>query len=172
MAEWIPILYEHTVYRAAKADCFRARKGTRPMPLCERKALPHDAGRQFEIMYDGYRLLAAIAIAPLLKDEIGWSDFDRPHKCARREGCYRGADTVAYCVFDLLFPEGKDLREQPMERRKPALPKMLAEPSPGLPYLDIVADGVWLHGHARALGLEGAAQAPRSCERSRHWVKV
>lgn len=35
-------------------------------------------------------------------DDIGRSDFERLHARARRKGWYRGADPVAYCVFDLL----------------------------------------------------------------------
>ncbi len=43
-------------------------------------------------------------------DDIGRSDFERLHARARRKGWYRGADPVAYCVFDLLVGKGKDLR--------------------------------------------------------------
>ncbi|MGN5479544.1 ATP-dependent DNA ligase [Cupriavidus basilensis] len=72
---------------------------------------------------------------------------------------------------------GKDLRGQPIERRKTALRKLLDEPPNGLLYVDSVEDGAWLYGHALTLGLEGvvgkrAGSVYRSGERSRDWIKV
>lgn len=64
-------------------------------------------------------------------DDIGRSDFELLHSRARRKSWYRGADPVAYCVFDLLVRKGRDLREQPIERRKATLQKLLAKPPPG-----------------------------------------
>ncbi|MBB2918194.1 ATP-dependent DNA ligase [Cupriavidus alkaliphilus] len=110
-------------------------------------------------------------------DDIGKSDFERLHARARRKGWYRGADAVAYCVFDLLVGKGMDLRAQPIERRKAVLRKMLAEPPPGLLYVDSVEDGAWLYGHALALRLEGviakrAGSSYQAGERSRDWQKI
>ena len=110
-------------------------------------------------------------------DDIGKSDFERLHKRARRKGWYRGADAVAYCVFDLLVGKGKDLRGQPIERRKAALQKLLAGLPPGMLYVTDVDDGEWLYGHALALGLEGvvgkrAGSVYWSGARSREWVKI
>nr|WP_183292001.1 hypothetical protein [Cupriavidus alkaliphilus] len=110
-------------------------------------------------------------------DDIGKSDFERLHKRARRKGWYRGADAVAYCVFDLLVGKKKDLRGQPIERRKAALQKLLGGLPPGMLYVADVDDGEWLYRHALALGLEGvvgkrAGSVYRSGERSRDWVKV
>lgn len=110
-------------------------------------------------------------------DDIGKSDFERLHARARRKGWYRGADAVAYCVFDLLVGKRKDLRTQPIERRKGALRKLLAEPPPGLLYVDSVDDGAWLYGHALTLGLEGvvgkrAGSIYQSGERSPDWQKI
>jgi bifunctional non-homologous end joining protein LigD len=67
--------------------------------------------------------------------------FERLHARARRRGWYRGAHAVAYCVFDLLVGKGTDLREQPIERRKAALRKLLDDPPAGLLYVDSVEDG-------------------------------
>jgi bifunctional non-homologous end joining protein LigD len=110
-------------------------------------------------------------------DDIGRSDFERLHKRARRKGWYKGADAVAYCVFDLLVGKGKDLRGETLERRKATLRKLLADPPPGMLYVDGVDDGAWLYGHALALGLEGvvakrAGSLYRSGERSRDWMKL
>ncbi|WP_258874508.1 ATP-dependent DNA ligase [Cupriavidus taiwanensis] len=92
-------------------------------------------------------------------DAIGKSDFERLHKRAKRKGWYRGADAVAYCVFDLLVGKKKDLRNQPIERRKAALQKLLASPPPGMLYVADVDDGTWLYGQALRLGLEGCGEA-------------
>lgn len=110
-------------------------------------------------------------------DDIGRSDFELLHARARRKAWYRGADPVAYCVFDLLVGKGKDLREMPIERRKAALQRLLANTPPGLLYVDSVEDGAWLYGHALTLGLEGvvaklAGSVYKSGERSRDWQKI
>ncbi|SPR97332.1 ATP-dependent DNA ligase [Cupriavidus taiwanensis] len=110
-------------------------------------------------------------------NDIGKSDFERLHARARRKGWYRGADPVAYCVFDLLVEKQKDMRPQPIERRKAALQKLLTSLPPGMLYVADVDDGEWLYSHALALGLEGvvgkrAGSVYRSGERSRDWVKV
>ncbi|SPA44818.1 ATP-dependent DNA ligase [Cupriavidus taiwanensis] len=110
-------------------------------------------------------------------DDIGKSDFERLHKRARRKGWYRGADAVAYCVFDLLVGKQKDLRPQPIERRKAALQKLLGGLPPGMLYVADVDDGEWLYGHALALGLEGivakrAGTPYLAGERSRYWLKI
>ncbi|RWA55361.1 hypothetical protein AU476_07590 [Cupriavidus sp. UYMSc13B] len=110
-------------------------------------------------------------------DDIGRSDFERLQSRARRRGWYRGAEPVAYCVFDLLVDTGKDLRGQPIERRKAALRKILTEPPVGLLYVDSVEDGAWLYGHALTLGLEGvvgkrAGSTYQAGERSIDWIKV
>ncbi|WP_231942520.1 hypothetical protein [Cupriavidus taiwanensis] len=110
-------------------------------------------------------------------DDIGRSDFARLLARARRRGWYKGADPVAYCVFDLLVGKGKDLRGQPLERRKLALRRLLPEVREGMLYIDSVEDGAWLYGHALALGLEGvvgkrAGSLYQDGERSRDWIKI
>lgn len=110
-------------------------------------------------------------------DDIGRSDFERLHARARRKAWCKGVDLVAYCVFDLLVAKGKDLRGQPLERRKSALRRLLPEPRAGLLYVDSDDDGAWLYGHALSLGLEGvvakrAGSLYQAGERSRDWIKI
>ncbi|WP_255343521.1 hypothetical protein [Cupriavidus sp. UYPR2.512] len=86
-------------------------------------------------------------------------------------------DPVVYGVFDLLVGKGKDLRGQPLERRKPALRKLIGPADVSLRFLDSVEDGAWLYGPALALGLEGvvgkrAGSTYQAGDRSRDWVKV
>jgi bifunctional non-homologous end joining protein LigD len=95
-------------------------------------------------------------------DDIGRSDFERLHTRARRKGWYKGANLVAYCLFDLLVGKGKDLRGHPIERRKAALRKLLDEPPAGLLYVDSVEDGAWLYGGSLYQG----------GERSPDWIKI
>ncbi|UIF91737.1 hypothetical protein KAF44_32115 [Cupriavidus necator] len=110
-------------------------------------------------------------------DDIGRSDFERLHERARRRGWYAGADPVAYCVFDLLVAGGRDLRGQPVEKRKAALRKLLADPPPGLLYVQDVDDAAWLYDAALQLGLEGivgkrAGSPYRDGIRSPDWIKI
>lgn len=110
-------------------------------------------------------------------DDIGRSDFERLQTRARRRGRRPGDDAVVYCVFDLLVNGGKDLREQPVEKRKAALRKLLAGEPPGFLYVQDVEDGAWLYGAALKLGLEGivgkrAGSTYQAGVRSPDWIKV
>lgn len=58
-------------------------------------------------------------------------------------------------VLNLTENGGRDLRAQPIEKRKAALKKLLADPPPGLLYVQDVDDGEWLYDNALALNLEG-----------------
>lgn len=77
----------------------------------------------------------------------------------------------------MLASKGKDLRQEPIVRRKAALRKLLDEPPTGVLYVDSVEDGARLFGHALTLGLEGvvakrAGSVYLSGERLRDWMKV
>ncbi|CAJ97175.1 hypothetical protein E6A55_31255 [Cupriavidus necator H16] len=96
---------------------------------------------------------------------------------ARRKGWYKRADLVAHCVFDLLVGKGEDLCGQPIERRKSALRRLLADSPAGILYVDSIEDGAWLYGHVLTLGLEGvvgkrAGSLYRDGERSPDWMKI
>lgn len=111
-------------------------------------------------------------------DDIGRSDFERLHARAKRRGWYPGADPVGYCVFDLLFARGLDMRDQPLEKRKGALRRFLTdEPPLGLLYVQDEEDGAWLYDMALQLGLEGVVgkrvgSLYRTGIRSPDWIKV
>jgi bifunctional non-homologous end joining protein LigD len=109
--------------------------------------------------------------------DLGISDFNRMHRRALRRGWYVGADQVAYCIFDLIVGGGRDLRGQSIEKRKAELKKLLADPPPGLLYVQDIDDGEWLYDNALALNLEGivgkrAGSTYQDGARSRDWVKV
>ncbi|MGN5479548.1 ATP-dependent DNA ligase [Cupriavidus basilensis] len=110
-------------------------------------------------------------------DDIGRSDFERLQDRARRRGRRSGDDAVAYCVFDLLVLEGRDMRALPVERRKAALRKLPAEEPPGFLYVQDVADGAWLYEAALGLKLEGVVgkrigSTYQDGIRSPDWIKV
>lgn len=111
-------------------------------------------------------------------NDLGISDFERTHARAKRRGWYAGADPVAYCVFDLIVARGKDMRDQPLEKRKAALRKLLTDTPPlGLLYVQDEEDGAWLFEAALALKLEGVVgkrvgSLYRDGTRSTDWIKV
>jgi bifunctional non-homologous end joining protein LigD len=103
-------------------------------------------------------------------DENGLAVFE----LIRRHGAIASA---VHCAFDLLELDGKDLRREPIERRKTLLAKLLR----GSP-LSIVLnetfeeDGAIVFREACRLGCEGIVSkrlgSPYRPGRSSHWVKV
>lgn len=161
-----------------KFDGYRLLATTAATPLKSRNGA--NATTWFPELVDALATLPAGYILDgevCVLDDIGRSDFERLHARARRKSWYRGADPVAYCVFDLLVGKEKDLRAQPIERRKAALQQLLASPPPGMLYVTAVDDGAWLYGHALTLGLEGivgkrAGSTYQDGTRSPDWVKI
>lgn len=110
-------------------------------------------------------------------DEHGRSDFELLHRRSARRGKPPGSHHVAYCVFDLLVNGGRDIRGQPIEKRKAALRKILDCCPDTLLFVDWAQDGDWLYQQALALKLEGvvakrAGSAYATGKRSSDWVKV
>lgn len=109
-------------------------------------------------------------------DDIGRSDFDRLHARALRRRWYPGADLVVLCAFDLLAHRGRDLRGQPIERRKAALQQLLASATTGLLYVSHIDDGAWLFDQVLTLQLEGVvakrAGSTYTAGRSPDWLKI
>lgn len=89
-------------------------------------------------------------------DDEGKSNFDLLQDAKGRQGV-----ALAYFAFDLMFSGGKDLREQPLSKRKEALRSLIMTPegpalSPRLQYLDHITSGVdALVKQCQSLGLEG-----------------
>jgi ATP-dependent DNA ligase len=88
----------------------------------------------------------------------------------------RNDQRVLLRAFDLLELDGKDLRREPLERRKVLLIRLLAKAPVGLQVNDhIVAPGDVVFRHACQLGFEGIVSkrlgSPYRSGRSRHWVK-
>jgi len=105
----------------------------------------------------------------------GLSDFE-----ALKEALGKGIESdLFYFVFDLLYLDGVDLREQPLVERKRRLQALL-EPgfdTPHVRYSDHVdGGGDAFYRRACELGLEGAVskrkQAPYRPGRGLDWLKV
>lgn len=79
------------------------------------------------------------------------------------------------CAFDLVAHAGRDLRQQPYERRKAQLRELLTSAS-GLLFVDSVDDGAWLYDAALGLKLEGVvakrAGSPYVAGTSPDWLKI
>lgn len=83
---------------------------------------------------------------------------------------------LVYFVFDLLFYDGVDLRDQPLSYRKDKLRTILAGEKPPLKMSDDVNDGKAFFREACRLDLEGIigkrANATYVSKRTPDWVKV
>ena len=170
------------------------------------KAPPSGPGWIHEIKHDGFRIMArrdsagvrlftrhgndftsrfpliAMAVAKLpvrsclidgeaiVCDESGLPVFE----LIRRHGAHASA---VLCAFDLLELDGKDLRREPIEKRKALLAKLLKRGN-----LSIVLnehfdeDGALVFNAACQLGCEGIVSkrlgSPYRPGRSKYWVKV
>jgi bifunctional non-homologous end joining protein LigD len=167
--------------------------------------LPAGAGWLHEIKHDGFRMLVRrdaagvrlftrnghdwtarfpliVAAAGGLKsrsclidgeavacDGDGMPCFDRL-RYRRQDG------RVFLYAFDLIELDGRDLRREPIERRRVLLIRLLAKASAGLQVNDhIFEPGDVVFRHACQLGFEGIVSkrlgSPYVSGRSRHWVK-
>lgn len=95
---------------------------------------------------------------------------------AKRQG--EEAAQLLYCLFDLLYLNGHDLRGEPQARRKQLLEELLQDRQQGsLRYSDHVSGHIEeAQRHACLHGEEGImlkrADAPYVGDRSRHWLKL
>ena len=111
-------------------------------------------------------------------DELGRSDFERLQRRARMKRCTEGADPVAFCVFDVLVYEGRDVMKTALRHRKALLGALLgSRPEALLRVTHLENDGEWLYQQAVALGLEGIVAKDLSSTyqpgvRSLQWLKI
>ena len=83
---------------------------------------------------------------------------------------------VTFVAFDLLYGNGRDVREEPLERRKEILASLLTGEGPVMLSKHVTGDGKKLFDLAEARGLEGIVGKRRTSRyvsrRSKDWVKV
>jgi bifunctional non-homologous end joining protein LigD len=86
-----------------------------------------------------------------------------------------GKGQYVFYAFDLLYLDGRDLRELPLIERKAALAKLIPAPDV-VRYSEHFDDGAGLFRQACAIGLEGIVSKKRSAPyrsgRGKDWLKV
>ena len=176
------------------------------MPAVPRQIPAERTGWLHEIKHDGFRILArkdatgvrlitragndfssrfpfiAMAVAKLpirsclidgeaiVCDENGLAVFE----LIRRHGALASA---VLCAFDLLELDGRDLRREPIEKRKALLAKLLKRQQVSIVLNEhFDEDGAAVYRAACQLGCEGIVSkrlgSPYRSGRSKYWVKV
>ncbi|MGE5278065.1 MAG: non-homologous end-joining DNA ligase [Acidobacteriota bacterium] len=163
----------------------------------------HKPGWVYEEKYDGYRILAykegkrvtllsrngkdrtesfadvakAIGTLPdttLLLDGEAVA-FDR-HLVSRFQLLQKGEVPVVYAVFDCLYRNGRDLREEPLAVRRAALEEAIGKTPHLFPSRRLGDNGLKAFDLARKKGFEGLVakngEAPYYEGRSTQWLKV
>ena len=123
------------------------------------------------------RALAAIKHDAVLDGELVALDAQGRSRFQLLQNAEREPARLLYCVFDLLYLDGKDLRGRPLLERKATLERILPK-SPLLHYsAHVVGEGLKAFNHAKRLGEEGvmaklATSRYHSGQRKREWLKV
>jgi len=121
--------------------------------------------------------LAAIKHEAVLDGELVALDEHGRSRFQILQNAEREPARLLYCVFDLLYLDGKDLRGKPLLERKKLLEQVLPK-SPLLFYSAHVArDGIKAFNRAKRAGEEGvmaklASGRYHSGVRTREWLKV
>jgi bifunctional non-homologous end joining protein LigD len=110
-------------------------------------------------------------------DEDGRPSFQKLQERLDRFGRTSPANYhVTFIVFDLLYGNGRDLRKEPLDKRKAALQSILTGEGPVMYSKHVVGEGKRLFELARARGLEGVIAKRRDTayqeRRSRDWLKI
>lgn len=109
----------------------------------------------------------------VILDNTGRSQFQEMQNYQRTQ-----TGTVIYCIFDLLYLNGRDLRALPLIERKGILEKLLKKmPHQHLHYSEHVAEkGIAYFKKAAAQHLEGImaknGQSAYTMSRSSEWIKI
>jgi bifunctional non-homologous end joining protein LigD len=103
-------------------------------------------------------------------DERGLAVFE----LIRRQSTIADAE---HCAFDLLEVDGRDLRGEPIEKRKELLAELLSGSQPSLVFNEsFEEDGAVVFSAACELGCEGIVSkrlgSPYRSGRTKHWLKV
>jgi bifunctional non-homologous end joining protein LigD len=111
-------------------------------------------------------------------DERGRSSFQALQSRDKRfaSGAKASKTPVTFVAFDCLYADGRDIRTEPLERRKELLEKLIV-PEHGVMFSKhVVGSGKQLYDFAAREHLEGiigkARGSPYRSTRSREWVKV
>ncbi len=101
--------------------------------------------------------------------------FDR-HRVSRFQLLQRGGGEPFYAVFDCLYANGKDLRSEPLSRRRTVLERMVHPKNPLLLSHRLASNGIEAYEIAKRSGYEGLVAKQLAStyvqKRSRFWLKV
>jgi bifunctional non-homologous end joining protein LigD len=105
-------------------------------------------------------------------DDDGRSSFGRLQR-----GLKEGRIPLTYYVFDILELDGRDLRDEPLKRRKEILRRLLQGAPDAIRYSeDVIGNGDKVLAQACRLGLEGIvskqADKPYVSRRAPSWLKI
>jgi bifunctional non-homologous end joining protein LigD len=123
------------------------------------------------------RALAAMKHEAVLDGELVALDAHGRSRFQLLQNAGRNSARLLYCVFDLLYLDGKDLRGMPLLQRKAELERILPK-SPLLLYsAHVVGLGIKAFAKAKRAGEEGvmaklASGRYHSGQRTREWLKV
>ena len=137
---------------------------------------------QFPEMKDLARAFRSIPVVVdgelCVLDEQGRPDFqalqsrNKPVRGLTR----RKPSPVMYIVFDLLYADGRDIRERPLEERKRLLEQLIVPGHFVMYSKHVIGKGKELFAQAQQRGLEGiigkVRVSPYRSTRSREWVKI
>ena len=155
-----------------KHDGFRllARRGAFGVRLFTRNG--HDWTERFPLVFEALNALKATTCLidgeAVACNETGLAEF---------EGLRSRRGDVHLCAFDLLELDGRDLRLEPLTKRRGLLARLVRKPRSGL-VLNAVfeQDGPLVFEHACLLGCEGIVSKRKHSRyrsgRSRDWLKV
>lgn len=108
-------------------------------------------------------------------DKHGRSSFQALQQVDMNVGG-KGRPPLTYVAFDLLYADGRDLRDEPLEARKNVLEGLIADHGLVMYSKHIVGKGKAFFGLVRRRGLEGMIAKRRDsryeAKRSREWLKI
>jgi bifunctional non-homologous end joining protein LigD len=136
--------------------------------------------REMASLQTAFRSIPVVVDGELcVLDDNGRPDFqalqsrDKPEPRGLKR---RKPSAVTFVVFDLLYADGRDLRDRPLEERKRLLEQIIVPERGVLFSSHVLKNGLELFALAEKRGLEGIVgkvrTSPYRSIRSREWVKI
>jgi bifunctional non-homologous end joining protein LigD len=165
-----------------KWDGYRAIGVIEPQQVTLTSRTGKDLSQQFremENLADAFRSLPIVVDGELcVLDKDGKPDFQALQAREKPIPGHKRAKPmpVTYVVFDCLYADGRDLRDQPCEERKRRLESLIVPERNVMYSKHVIAKGKELFELAQRRGLEGIVgkvrTSPYRSGRSREWVKI
>jgi bifunctional non-homologous end joining protein LigD len=177
----------------------------RPMLCTLVKDVPANDDLVYEIKWDGYRIITYVDGKKVRMDSRSGLDYTSKYPLVaaelkkinhrmvldgemvvfNEEGLpdfnavqnYSGQTSpISYCVFDLIWLDGHDLKELPLHQRKEIL-KNIVEDSKVLKFSESFDDGLALFEEMKKLNIEGIVAKDKDStynedERAYNWLKI